>query len=65
MENKLKSRKLFFVVCWNIYLAAGFILKFMGQDVPVLDTVVMFAGTITAAYVGVQGWIDKSKLGPK
>ena len=51
MENKLKSRKLFFVVCWNIYLAAGFILKFMGQDVPVLDTVVMFAGTITAAYV--------------
>ena len=60
--ERLKSRKFWFAAVWTGLVVFGMVvslvvkaeLSFMGQ-------LITFAGTVTAAYVGVQGWADGKK----
>jgi len=62
MNKKLKSRKLWFVAAWNLFVVFGFIVTVvLKKDITYMGNIITFAGTITAAYVGIQGYADAKK----
>lgn len=62
MDNKLRSRKLWFAIAWNVYVVVAMAITLaLGKEVSYIGTIITFAGTITAAYVGIQGYIDNKK----
>jgi hypothetical protein len=62
-ENKLKSRKLIFTIIWNLFVIVGLIVSLVTKRdiIPYMEKIVFFAGSITVAYVGIQGYIDGKK----
>jgi hypothetical protein len=62
MDAKIKSRKFIFACLWNGFVICGLVVSLvLKTDVPYMGQIITFAGTITAAYVGIQGYIDGKK----
>lgn len=61
MKDKMKSRKFIFTLIWNLFVLLGIVLTFIDKNFDALGQLITFAGTITTAYVGIQGYTDAKK----
>jgi hypothetical protein len=59
MSEKLTSRKFLFTLLWNVFVIIALISTIiLKKDLSFIGNLITFAGTITAAYIGLQGYID-------
>lgn len=61
-KNKLKSRKFWFAAIWTAFVFIGFVTTIITKiDLSYMGTLITFSGTIVAAYIGGQSFIDSRK----
>jgi len=60
--DKYTSRKFLFTVFWCSLIPLGFVYSiWTKQELTYMGQIVTFAGTCTAAYIGMQGMADIKK----
>jgi len=59
MKLKIDSRKFIFTAIWNILAIIAIITPIIiKKEVSYMSSVITIAGTITIAYLGIQGYAD-------
>lgn len=62
MNDRFKSRKFLFTCLWCLFIVIGMVTQLItGQELSYMGQLVTFSGTITAAYIGLQGYADARK----